>query len=244
MADYEEIKPNNLLSPFLECLWFFDSNSADQKPARTILPDNCVDILFDFSDGSDRLRAYVVGMMTKPIYSTRSKILALRFKPGQAYRFLKAPMSEITDQAVDLGDLLSTDECQKFRRVFDLEFSTSNLSIIERSLETMIGDLCGSDRRVLAALDMLDNYSIEEISNRLSMSRQHLKRVFSQHVGISPKKFSRIQRLNSVVESVRTAGARKADWASIAQDFDYTDQSHFIREFKAISGLTPTQYFS
>jgi AraC-like DNA-binding protein len=202
-----------------------------------------VDILFDFSDGSDRFKAYVVGMMTKPIQSTRSKILALRFKPGQAYSFFKGPMSEITDQAVDLKELLAKDEYLKFKRVFDFEFSTSKLGIIESSLELMLGNLHGSDQRVFAAVNMLERYSVEEISNKLNMTRQHLRRIFSQYVGISPKKFSNIRRLNSVVGSVRKSGTRKADWASIAQDFDYTDQSHLIREFKAISGLTPTQYF-
>lgn len=243
MSEYQEIKPSSSLSAYLECIWYFDSFNTQAKPPRVILPDNCIDILFDFSDGPPSYKAYVVGMMTKPIESTRSKLLALRFKPGQAYPFFKMPMSDITDRAIDLKDLIPKEEYLKFARIFDFEYSVSNLPMIESTLNSMLGNISESDQRVLHAINSIEMTSVEGLSKKLNISRQHLKRIFSQYVGISPKKFNRIQRLNVAIDHVRSLKRDKIDWASVAHRFDYVDQSHFIKDFKAISGTTPTQYF-
>ena len=47
-------------------------------------------------------------------------------------------------------------------------------------------------------------------------------------------------RLHEAAE--RIAEGRDADWAATALELGYSDQAHFIRDFKALIGASPAQY--
>ncbi|MEZ4740843.1 MAG: helix-turn-helix transcriptional regulator, partial [Bdellovibrionota bacterium] len=237
---YQEFKPNYDLAPFLECFWYCECYMDNWH--HKVLPDNCIDILFDFSDGSSKLKSFVTGMMTKPIISTRTKILALRFKPGMAYSFFKMPLSEIIDQSVDLKDLLPQQDYINFIRVFDNEFSPSHLIVIENAISSMLKNISNTDSRIVAAISN-SHLNVEELSASLGVSRQHLRRLFNQYVGLSPKQYFRVQRVNNLIRQVSKNASLPGGWAWIAQECGFTDQSHLIKDFKSISGETPIQYF-
>ena len=69
------------------------------------------------------------------------------------------------------------------------------------------------------------------------MSRQHLTREFRQRTGISPKLYSRLARFHAGLRYVGVAS--RIDWADVAAEAGYADQSHMIAEFRQFSGLTP-----
>ena len=58
--------------------------------------------------------------------------------------------------------------------------------------------------------------------------------------GLTPKLFCRVQRFQKVLRRIRTG--REVDWTGVALDSGYFDQAHFIHDFKAFSGLSPTAY--
>jgi AraC-like DNA-binding protein len=78
-----------------------------------------------------------------------------------------------------------------------------------------------------------------EASGALS-ERQHRRR-FTAAVGIGPKRFSRIARVQWLL---RRAGAANASWAELASAAGFHDQAHLIREFSALTGTTPAAYFT
>jgi len=57
---------------------------------------------------------------------------------------------------------------------------------------------------------------------------------------MTPKRFSRIQRFQRAIAQVRQTTA--PDWAQVAVDCGYFDQSHMIRDFLEFSGLSPATY--
>lgn len=69
------------------------------------------------------------------------------------------------------------------------------------------------------------------------MSERHLRRVFREAVGVSPKQFARLVRFERAVSAAH--GDIRASWADIAAATGYYDQAHLIGEFHAISGVTP-----
>jgi AraC-like DNA-binding protein len=71
-------------------------------------------------------------------------------------------------------------------------------------------------------------------------SSKHLIQMFKSHVGVPPKSFLRIIRFQKAVKEIEKC--HEVNWASFALDCGYFDQSHFISDFKAYSGFTPTQY--
>jgi AraC-like DNA-binding protein len=72
------------------------------------------------------------------------------------------------------------------------------------------------------------------------MSERSLERKFRQHIGISPKLFSRINRFQEAFRLLKNNNYIKL--SDIAFDAGYTDQSHFIREFKEFTGFAPYKY--
>jgi AraC-like DNA-binding protein len=61
-------------------------------------------------------------------------------------------------------------------------------------------------------------------------------------VGMTPKLFSRIQRFQQTRTFIQQN--RSPNWADVALDLGYFDQSHLIREFLEFSGLSPTDYLN
>jgi AraC-like DNA-binding protein len=72
------------------------------------------------------------------------------------------------------------------------------------------------------------------------MSQRRFIQIFAAEVGLTPGHFGRVLRFRRALRALPTAGT--PDWASIAADHGYFDQSHFIHDFRAFSGLTPTDY--
>jgi AraC-like DNA-binding protein len=79
--------------------------------------------------------------------------------------------------------------------------------------------------------------TVDAMARAAGVSRQYLAREFRERIGIGPKLYSRLARFQS---GLAYAGARaKVDWARVALEMGYADQSHMIAEFRLFSGLTP-----
>lgn len=82
---------------------------------------------------------------------------------------------------------------------------------------------------------------VEQLAAALGVSRQYLAAQFRDHVGLSPKLFARICRFRSARAAALAteAGAHGRDWAGLALDSGYFDQSHLIRDFHDFTGNSP-----
>jgi transcriptional regulator GlxA family with amidase domain len=99
----------------------------------------------------------------------------------------------------------------------------------------------GPDPAVIAAAGALDRgVAVGEVADRLGLLPRTLRRRFTAQVGLTPKRFARIQRLKRVVQDLDGHGA--ADWAAVAARHGYTDQPHLAGEFRELAGVTPTGY--
>jgi AraC-like DNA-binding protein len=158
----------------------------------------------------------------------------VRFRPGRAAAFLRIPLAEITDARVPLGEI--------WRGWSD--------GILERRLSELIAtlesELLGRldpdrDRRVDAAIARIaeGNIRIDEMAREIGISRQHLARQFLHHVGVSPKTFARVMRFRRLTNSL---SANDVDWADVAAEHGFYDQSHLIADFRDLAGTTPNAF--
>jgi AraC-like DNA-binding protein len=89
----------------------------------------------------------------------------------------------------------------------------------------------------LAAAERLVSGSVRAVATDLGVSDRHLRRVFHEALGVSPKAFAKLARFR---RALRTASDHThVSWASIAAATGYYDQAHLIAEFRAIAGVTP-----
>ena len=77
------------------------------------------------------------------------------------------------------------------------------------------------------------------LARELGRSRQHLRRTFLQYVGVGPKTFARVVRMQRAV--ARLQDEPTASLAELAVDLGYFDQAHMARDLRQLTGATPVQ---
>jgi AraC-like DNA-binding protein len=221
-----------------------------------VLPDNCVDILWQDSGSS----AFAVGMMSSAIFVASSgpvQTVAVRFLPGAARSFFGVPLGALTDGRADLDELWGRSCADRLqdglwtRALSDRE----RLDLIEQALvERLVAHGAQPVRggRAVMAVSPLARIAVarieacggalrvESLADDLRVSRQHLAAQFREQVGLSPKLFARITRFRRATEKAR--GQQAVDWAALALDCGYFDQSHLIRDFHDFATTTPEQF--
>jgi AraC-like DNA-binding protein len=89
----------------------------------------------------------------------------------------------------------------------------------------------------LAAVEANPSIPIAELRDLVGLSTKRLIAVFRAEIGLSPKAYARIRRLQAALRLVGSmSGAR------VAAEVGYFDQAHFVGEFESFVGMTPTQY--
>ena len=220
MAVYERA-PAADLSEFIDAYWWSDGEATTR-----VLPDGCADIIFDGREPT------IVGAMTRPI-EARSEpgMFGIRFRPGRAALAIGAPLTEVTDLRVPLRDVT-----KRFPPI-----DPGRIDRVERAMRSLFADR-RPDPRVDAAVDRIrrsgGRATIDSIAAAAGVSRQHLARAFAHHVGVSPKMFARVTRFR---RALQMSGA--GDWAALALEVGYFDQSHLIADFRQFAGQTPVPFF-
>jgi len=223
-----EFAPSARLAPWVEAFWTRDAFTSDAAVTQRVLPDGCADIVF--AEGA----AVAVGTMTSSLVLTETRapaLLGVRFRPGRA--LLGLPLSEITDQRVPLADL-----GELGARVGDAGTAARQIEIVE---DALLARATAVDARIDYAVTLLARgASVERVARELGITRQHLRRRFLDRVGIGPKTFARVARFRRVLYAARRE--RRPEWAAIAADLGYADQSHLIAEFRELAGSTPVPF--
>jgi AraC-like DNA-binding protein len=249
---YREYPPHPLLAAHVACVWAARAPAAAHT--HRVLPDNCVDILWQ--DGGQQ--GFAVGMMSSSILVASARpvlTLAVRFKPGMAGVFLAAPLQALTDQRADIDLLWGRSDADRLADALwaDAAPERARLALIERELLRRLraghanaARPAGSLALVRQALSALESSGgdvrVEQLAAELGVSRQHLAVQFRQHVGLSPKLFARICRFRLATAALKTAPAGSPDWAQLALECGYFDQSHLIHDFQALAATTPERF--
>jgi AraC-like DNA-binding protein len=186
--------------------------------------------------------AIVTPAQTRPV-------IGIRFRPGEAARLLPAAPRELTDDATALTDLWG-DDALPLQDALDALLDRaarrrlgpdSILQLASAHLEMALRRRLGShgeavDRQVRAAASLLERgISVREVAARVALSERQLARRFTDRVGIPPKTFARVMRLQRAAGRL-AAGALPAEAAMLA---GYADQAHFTRDARELAGITP-----
>ncbi|WP_434046699.1 MULTISPECIES: helix-turn-helix domain-containing protein [Sorangium] len=206
------------------------------------LPDGRTTLVFRMIEGGRRGDLFVVGPRTRAHFKDATGVaraVMLQFKPGWSAPLLGVAANALTDQIVPLEDVWGrsgSDLCLELLAARSLPEVLDRLSraIALRTHPTFEPASARLARRAVRLLEG-DEVRVESVAERLGVTARHLRRAFTESVGIGPKEFARIVRLQ---RAVRMAATSK-DWARIAADAGYYDQAHLIADFRELVGLTP-----
>ena len=199
-------------------------------------PRSCsTDIIFD----GDTFE--VVGTMTKALWMPHcgpTSFVGLRFRPGGAAPFLGDRADVITDSLADAEDVFARGGRELKARLHEAPSPSMQADLLAAFLLARLDRAAAVDYRIAAAAASLDRdpaVRVSAVARELGVSRQHLRRLFLEHTGLSPKVYGRVARLSRVVPMLR-AGRQLTE---AALDAGYADQAHMNNELRDLVGVTP-----
>jgi AraC-like DNA-binding protein len=247
------------LKSYVRAVFHFASPAADaRRDTPPICPalfaDAGASIVFDVGRGwtveglwTPRVSApsgHVIGPMTRgwpTAFGAGVDAVGAYLRPGASEALLGVPASLLTDDIVAVHDLWPRDGAALADAIERASGRESRFVLLERALLRKLRSATAvPDRTVIAlaraGLSEEHQPTVERLAERAGLSRQQLTRRFRSALGLPPKVFLRLSRFRRVLQA---GMVRANDWASLAADVGYADQSHLIAEFRQFTGLTP-----
>jgi AraC-like DNA-binding protein len=239
--------------------WGYEWIPPESPVQERIVPDGAVHLLFAVSTaGGARPYGLAIGASSEPSVvqlSGHIEHVEIELQPGAVPALLGVPAGEISGQAVALEDLWRDRAATVRDRLLGTRDPGERIRIVHETLAAAIGEravqtppaLAEALRRITRARGRM---RVRELADGLGISDRRLEQLFHCHVGLSPKATCRLARFRGSVELLARAArrspsrspARSLSWAEIALDSGFSDQSHLVNEFRALTGLAPRDF--
>ena len=257
---YRELDTHAGLAPYVQLVWMMESEHADDHASRSlIMPDGIVEVVFHYGDpwittvaGGKRTvqpKSFAISQMRRCIEiesNGRTGFVSVRFYPWGAYHFFDEPVSSFLDDTVGTETLWPSYHEDLMENLRAAPGGAGYACIVQRFLLDRLKEYRKDDGALDEAVKLIRSsggqLSIEEVGQRVGLSRKQLERKFASTVGTTPKTFARISRFLSICHHLE--GHRQKTLTQLAYECGYFDQAHFIREFTAFSGFTPKAFFA
>jgi AraC-like DNA-binding protein len=212
---YREWAPPPGWGHAVACCW---EQRVSLGRVQRVLPDGHADLLI-----YDSWRVEIVGVYDEvalPVLPAGTSVRGIRLRPAAVAAAFRTPASDLRNRSVPADGVLGS---RQARRLRDRE----GVDVWIRSIKP--------SQRAAAALDLLSTRPVDKVAAELAVTGRHLRRIVLAEVGLPPKTYQQVVRLQRFVRAV-DAGAPLAVAAANA---GYADQAHMTREVRRFSGLTP-----
>jgi AraC-like DNA-binding protein len=228
--DYKIIKPDKSLADFVESFWLL-RNQTDESKDVIVLPDGRIDLFFSQSE-TEPFDVTLLGIGTQPVQakiSPRQVTYAISFNLIAAEYIFH----------INIADLL--DSAQNFPNDF-WNFNADDLNDFElfckkvsQKLQSLLPKEIDDRKRKLFELIYSSNgaMTVKELSEKVFWSSRQINRYFNQQFGLSLKAYCSIIRFRASFQHIKEG--------KLFPEENFSDQSHFIKEVKKLSGVLPKQ---
>ena len=234
---YREARPAPALAPHLLCRWVQVIPQGPTLPVA-VVPDGCVDLLWV----GDRL--IVAGpdlTAAHPVLPPGDPVVAVRFRPGAAMRWLGLPMSEITGRQLDLSAFDRPWARGLDDRIGEARTMAERMARLEAGLAGAAPEIGPPAPEMALAFRWLgrgaEEAGLAALRGRLGISERSLRRRCHEAFGYGPKSLDRILRFQRFLRLA--VDGEEPGLSALAAAAGYADQAHLTREARRLSGLTP-----
>lgn len=250
-------QPSPDLVGIVEALW---EGIGDLPPfTEKILPRGNIELMFNLGaphrllsvDGepcdAPYVESWISGLQRRfltVMTPNGSHLLSASLTPWGAWRLLRAPMRNIACRVPLLSDVWGSSITSLEAELADARGPARRFELMEGFIRRRLDHrrsprpwLVEASRRLQQERGTI---RIERVCNELGISRGLLSRTFREQVGVTPKTYARIWRVNALLNIDGPPG----NWAQLASDLGYHDQSHLIHDFRDFTGATPQEYIS
>ncbi|MDB6079690.1 MAG: transcriptional regulator, AraC family [Akkermansiaceae bacterium] len=258
-ARFQRVKPRPPLSDFVAGLWLFSGYQAAHE-FEHLLPSGKVILVINLEElpvkcyepGTLAVQQTLRGPVLCGVHDVfevvdthaQREVMGVEFLPGGAPAFFDLPLDEMRGTDLPLEALWGPAADELHDRLLHASSGTRRLAILEQALLGRLRENARVHPVIAKAAAQLDRggepVEIAALAAAVGWSDRYFIKTFSEQVGITPKVFGRIRRFQGALRRMKRD--RECSWTELALDCGYYDQAHFIREFKALAGMTPGAY--
>lgn len=216
-------------------------------PDYQILPHGSFDIVFAISETASRVVIHGPRTRIQEVPGHDLDIAIIRFKAGGLPKALDGKPLDFVDQTVELSKILNHDAQDLCEMIWEKETAPEKIDVLEKMLMVNDGLHPLKENQIFSrARDIIISRNafikVREVAALLDVSTRTLERSFFKMLGISPKQFIRLIRFQEIINTFKNNHS-SAPYADVAYTHGFSDQSHFIKEFKKMAGMTPGDFF-
>ena len=237
------------LAPWVKCIWTMRGEASATADAP-IAPDGCCEWIVHLGEPPLALHAgtwrrqpgsFVFGQLQGPLLLHADRpthVLAFRLHPHAASALLGTHGGALVARELPLVDLLRAPAPRRWLGEFsDLAPAYRRMLALLRWLAARAAPI---DPLVVAAAARIDRapatQRVDDLARQLAVSTRTLERRFADAVGLGPKRYARIRRVNACLEALRDTRQSLAQTALLA---GFSDQAHMTRELVELAGCRP-----
>ena len=240
---HRRFHPSDGLAEYVEHYWSVEWDLRGREPYKAeTLPHPNVHIVFD-SDGAAKVGGPTTAKFSR-ILDGVGGVFAVKFTPGGFHPFNRGDMTKLANRTARLAEVFPDAGEELAAKIFSETSVEARIPLLEEFLSSfniepdadvkLINEIVyttARDREILRVEDLVDRYGI---------GLRSLQRMFAKYVGVNPKWVIQRYRLHEAAEQL--ASANVESYADLALELGYSDQSHFLRDFKSIVGVSPAAY--
>lgn len=244
LQEYEifRYEPKEDTGQFVQHYWVITWDLRGQGPKpQTVLAHPNVNLVVE--RGNSRIYGLTRARSTQVIEGV-GRVVSVKFKPGGFYPWWQAPVSSLTGTSIPWHEVFGLESKPLEEELLAI---ADPAEAAERLDQLLREHLPATDPNVLFVSELVyrirDDRSIvkvEDVVSESGLRTRTLQRLFDRYVGVSPKGVIQRYRMHEAAERLSQVGI--PDWMDISMELGYYDQSHFIRDFKSILGVSPAQF--
>lgn len=247
------------LRPAVVGLWATTAQTVAFR--EKVIPRETVELMVNFGGRqlvhwSDRphspqpfRRVWVSGLQTECLdieSPSAAQLIAASLHPAHAGALLGVAGRELRGRVVELDDVLSRTATDLADRLEETPSVVGRFLLLEDFLRDRLRRQRRSVPAAIRAIERIcdagGRLSAATLRAEIGCSARYLETQLAEHVGLSPKQLAKLVRFSRAIECVRVAEV--VDWAEVAIDCGYYDQSHFYRDFGRFTGTTPGEFLA
>jgi len=255
---YKTYTPHKDLSSMVNFYWVLEVEHDEHSNKQRIIPDGCIEMAFILGDDIKRYiseveyilqpRSMVLGQTVEPFYIQPTGYVnsfSVSFYPDGFANFVTEPIQNLRNKETPISLLFGEQEAAELeKRIVEATDTGDRIRIIEKFLFSKLSDKNTIDHIVKSTVDILfstkGNVTINRVIKDDPSKRRQLERKFLSQIGISPKQLCKVIRMQSALKLL--LNKEEESLTSIAYKSEYYDQSHFIKDFKEFTGVSPSEF--
>lgn len=244
---------NNLIKKHIEGYYFISEDKNSKRLSYLTFPNNyCILSIYqnadeEFSENQYKIKSskennIVSGLVTrysKPIeiiYENLVNEITIYFKPVSIKHFIDHPLLFKKSTISDFTPFPDYKETMEL--IFNQPAREKQIELLE---DYLLSNFVKKDLTLIEQIidDIEKDLKLDEIAKKHNFTRQHINIMFSKNVGKTPSEYRKIHRFRKALLHQKES----KNLTTLSYQNLFFDQSHFIKDFKKLTGKKPKEFF-